>query len=198
MGTTASINFNAQNGRITFAYKGQSGLAPDVVTLQAYNNLLANGYNCYASVATAAQNFQFYQNGTITGPYNWADSYVNQIWLNAALQLSLLQLLATVNAIPYNSAGIALQYGACLTPITNALNFGAINTGVALTASQAAQVNNAAGLNIASILQTTGWYLQILPANGTQRAARATNPSTLWYLDGGSVQQITLSSIAIQ
>jgi hypothetical protein len=198
MGTTASINFNAQNGRITFAYKGQSGLAPDVVTLQAYNNLLANGYNCYASVATAAQNFQFYQNGTITGPYNWADSYVNQIWLNAALQLSLLQLLATVNAIPYNSAGIALQYGACLTPITNALNFGAINTGVALTASQAAQVNNAAGLNIASILQTTGWYLQILPANGTQRAARATNPATLWYLDGGSVQQITLSSIAIQ
>jgi hypothetical protein len=100
--------------------------------------------------------------------------------------------------MPYNSAGYGLLYAACLQPILNAVSFGAINAGVALTASQIAQVNYAAGLNISNDLQTKGWYLQILPASGTQRAVRATPPCNLWYVDGGSIQTVSIASIAIQ
>lgn len=198
MGAAASINFNEPKGRITFAYKSQAGLAPEVTTLQVYNNLLANHYNCYVSIATANQQYQDYQNGTITGPFTWADSYINQIWLNAALQLAILNMLASIKAMPYNADGYGLLYAACLQPILNAVSFGAINSGVALSASQIAQVNNAAGLNISTDLQTKGWYLQILPASATQRATRATPPCTLWYVDGGSIQTISLASITIQ
>ena len=198
MGAAASINFNEPNGRISFAYKSQTGLTPDVTTLQVYNNLLANHYNSYVSIATAKQQFQDFQNGTITGPFAWADSYINQIWLNASLQLSILNMLTSIKAMPYNAAGYSLLYSACLQPILNAVSFGAINVGVALTASQIAQVNYAAGLSISNDLQTKGWYLQILPASGTQRSARATPPCKLWYMDGGSIQTVSLASIAIQ
>ena len=176
MGAAASINFNEPRGRITFAYKSQTGLTPDVTTLQAYNNLLANHYNSYVSIATANQQYQDYQNGTITGPFAWADSYINQIWLNAALQLAILDMLASIKAMPYNADGYGLLYAACLQPILNAVSFGAINSGVALSASQIAQVNYAAGLNISTDLQTKGWYLQILPASAAQRAARSIAP----------------------
>jgi hypothetical protein len=198
MGAAASINFNEPNGRITFAYKSQTGLTPDVTTEQVYDNLLANNYNSYVSIATANQQYQNYQNGTITGPFAWADSYINQIWLNAALQLSILDMLVAIKATPYNAVGYGLLYSACLQPILNAVSFGAINSGVALSESQIAQVNYAAGLNISGDLQTKGWYLQILPATTVQRAARSSPPAKLWYCDGGSIQTISLASIAIQ
>ena len=67
-----------------------------------------------------------------------------------------------------------------------------------LSASQAAQVNNAAGVKIDNVLTTRGWYLQILPATAQVRSQRGSPPMTLWYMDGGSVQQITLASIVIQ
>jgi hypothetical protein len=198
MGAAASINFNEPKGRITFAYKSQAGLTPDVTTLQAYSNLLANHYNSYVSIATANQQYQDYQNGTITGPFAWADSYINQIWLNAGLQLAVLDMLTSIKAMPYNADGYGLLYAAYLQPILDAVSFGAINTGVTLSASQIAQVNYAAGLNISTDLQTKGWYLQILPATAAQRVARGTPPCKLWYTDGGSIQTLSLASIAIQ
>jgi hypothetical protein len=198
MGAAASINFNEPRGRITFAFKSQAGLPAEVTTLTAYNNLKANGYNCYVAIAAANQQYQDYQNGTITGPFKWADSYINQIWLNAALQLAILDMLAQIKAMPYNADGYGLLYSACLQPILNAVSFGAINAGVALSAAQIAQVNFQAGLNISTDLQTKGWYLQILPASAAQRAARATPPAKLWYCDAGSIQTVSLASIAVQ
>jgi hypothetical protein len=85
-----------------------------------------------------------------------------------------------------------------MDPITAALNFGAIRANVPLSASQIAQVNNAAGTKIDTVLSSRGWYLQILPATAQVRAARGTPPMSLWYMDGGSVQAITLASIVVQ
>jgi hypothetical protein len=52
-------------------------------------------------------------------------------------------------------------------------------------------------VDISDTLQTRGWYLQIKDATPQVREARGTPPMTFWYLDGGSVQQITLASLAI-
>jgi len=197
-GSIASINFQQKNGRITFAFKSQSGLASTVTTDTAAANLLANFYNFYGSYATANQGYTWFYNGSVSGQYKWLDSYINQIWLNNSFQLALMNLLANVKSIPYNNSGYSLIRAACMDTINAGKNFGAFVGGVQLSAAQIAEVNNAAGTPIDQILSSQGWYLQILDAPAATRAARKTPPMTFWYMDGGSVQQITLNSIEVQ
>jgi hypothetical protein len=196
-GSAASIDFTQTNGRITFAFKGQSGLTPTVTDPTTAANLLANGYNFYGAYATANQQFNLFQNGSISGIFKWLDSYINQIWLNNNLQLSLMNLLSQTKSIPYNQAGYSLIESACLAIIQQGLNFGAFRAGVTLSATQIANVNNAAGKNIATTLQNQGWYLQIKDAAPTVRQARGSPPINFWYVDGQSVQKISLASIDV-
>jgi Protein of unknown function (DUF3383) len=197
-GTIASIDESESQGRITLAYKGQAGLDPNVTDATVAANLIANGYNFYGAYATDSQQFELYQPGQISGSWDWIDTYIDQIILNSALQQALMNLLANVKSIPYNNRGYSLIRAACLDPIQAGLNFGSIQPGVPLSSAQAAEVNTAAGVKIDTILTQLGWYLQILPASSIARTNRTSPPITLWYTDGGSVQQITLASIDVQ
>ena len=198
MGAFASVNFNQTNGRISLAFKSGSGITPAVTDPTSAANALANEYNFYGAYATANQGFNVFYNGQISGTFNWADSYVNAIWLNSALQLALMTMFTSTPAVPYNNAGYAMIEAACNGVIAQALNAGVINIGVPLTSTQIAQVNSAAGVAIDQVLATRGYYLQVLPASGTSRNNRTTPPCTLWYMDGGSVNQLNLASIDIQ
>ena len=203
-GAIASVNFEQVNGRTSFAFKTQAGLAATINTDIAFANSTStqNGYSGYCAVGTANQQFNWFAKGAMTGPsiggYKWIDAYINQIWLNNQLQLAIVVGLQSVLSVPYNPAGYALIRSWCMDPINQALNFGAIRNDVPLSSAQAAEVNNAAGLAIDKTLTNLGWYLQILPASAQARAARSTPPITLWYMDGGSVQQINLASILVQ
>lgn len=197
-GSVASLDFAALNGRATEAFRRQSGLTAGVTTATAAQNLVANGYNYYGGFATEQSTFIFFYPGLVSGEYDWIDSYVNQIWLNTSLQEALLSLLLTTNSIPYNTQGYEQIKAACMDPILAAVNFGAIRQGVALSAQQAAQVNAAAGTKIDTTLATQGWYLQVLPASSAVRIARTSPTINLWYMDGQSVQQITLNSYLVQ
>lgn len=197
-GMIASIDFDAINGRITLAFRGQDGLTAGVTSASVASNLIANGYNFYGAYATANQQFLEFQNGSVTGKFQWADSYVNQIWLNNALQLALMELLQNINSVPYNSFGYELIKAACADPINAALSFGAIRPGVSLSALQIAEINASAGVKVSDVLQLQGWYMQVLDATAQVRAARTTPNCNFWYLDGGSIQQIVLSSIEVQ
>jgi hypothetical protein len=198
LGVTASIDFSRTNGRITYAFKYLAGLTPSVTDATIAANLQLNGYNFIGQYATANQGFTFFYPGSISGQYLFADEYIDQIYLNSQLQLSIMSLLTTVNSIPYNAQGNTLINAACMDPINQALNFGSIVPGVALSALQVAEVNNAAGLAIDGPLGTRGWYLQIGTATAQVRALRGSPPMTLWYMDGGSVQKVTLASILVQ
>lgn len=198
-GATAAINFNATNGRITFAFKSQAGLVPDVTNATVASNLLSNGYNFYGAYATANDQFQFLQDGKISGTWIWADAYINQIKLNSDLQVSILRMMTLVNALPYVTRGYDQIRSAVAGPVNSALNFGSIVAGVTLSQVQRVQVNTAnGGLDVASTLQSRGWYLQILDADPTVRVVRGSPPCTLWYTDGGSIQKINLASIDVQ
>lgn len=197
-GTAASIDFQAENGRITFAFRGQDGLVAGVTNQTAANNLTANGYNFYGAYATANAQFVEFQTGIVSGEFEWLDSYINQIWLNNALQLALMNLLQQVNSIPYNTQGYDLMKAACADPINNALNFGAIRAGVTLSQLQIAEINSAAGVKVSDVLQTQGWYLQVKDAQPQVRQARQSPPCNLWYMDGESIQKIVLNSTLVQ
>ena len=204
-GAGASIDFTETNGRITFAFKSQAGLVAGVTSASVAANLggnpqasdRGNGYNFYGAYGAANANFTWFQRGFCTGKFQWFDSYLNQIWLNNSFQLALLNLQQNAKSIPYNVAGSSLIEAALADPIAAGLNFGAFAPG-AISNTQIAAVNAAAGANVASTLQTQGYYLQILQASSTSRAARTTPPCTFWYLDRGSVQSIALNSVALQ
>lgn len=197
-GCAASTDFLQPNGRITYAYKGQSGLTADLTDATQALNLASNGYNFYGAYATANDRFVNLQRGVMPGPWVFIDPYINQVWLNSALQLAFMSLLTSINSLPYNSTGYNLLRAAALDPIQAALAAGVIQAGVTLSNSQRAQVNTAANANIADTLQTAGWYLQILDASSITRGTRSSPPMTLWYMDGGSIQNIELSSISVQ
>jgi hypothetical protein len=198
LGTAASINFDQTNGRITFAYKGQAGLIPAVTDPTVASNLLANFYNFYGAYATANQNFQLFQNGQVSGGFLWLDSFVNQIWLNAQLQLALLTYLAGITSVPYNQIGFAGIENAMLTTINQGLDFGAYRSGVVLSSAQINQINTQAGAPVAGTVSTRGWYLQIRDPGPSVRVIRGSPICNFWYADGQAVQRITLNSVDVQ
>ena len=83
------------------------------------------------------------------------------------------------------------------TSINAALAFGAIRTGVTLSDEQISEVNQAAGVDAASVIQTAGNYLQILDPGAQVRGLRGSPIVNLWYADGDAVQTITMASIDI-
>lgn len=197
LGSVASIDFSRTNGRITAAFKSQSGFVPTVTDQQIAANLLENGYSFYGSYATANDQFNFLYNGQMSGKWKWVDTFVDQVYLNAQFQLALLSLLTSVKSIPYNEAGYSLIRAAMIDPINQGLNFGSIRTGIALSESQKAQVNQAAGRDVSTTIEQQGYYLQILDPGAQVRGNRGTPVINFWYTDGGAVQKINVASIDI-
>ena len=199
LGYGASINFDTFQGRATAAFKSQTGLAPQVFNTSVYKYLLSYGMNCYGSFTTAAEAFTFYSDGTVSGPFNWLDSYLDAIWLKNALQLALMSLLTQVNSIPYNTYGYGLIQAACEDPIQAAVFAGVIQPGVPLSNAQVAEVFALSGnVLVAPVVSTRGWFLQITPATSVVRQARGSPPILLLYTDGESIQSINLASVLIE
>ena len=200
MGYAASLNFEALNGRATLAFRSQSGLTPYVSSASAYKAALNNGYNSYGiwGANNPVNNTNFMSPGLVSGVWAWADSYLNQIWLNANLQLAIVELQTSVGSIPYTPQGYSLVYSALLAPINAAIDFGAIRVGGTFSSSQIQEMTLALGVNPAATISATGFYLQIGAASPTTRIARGSPPCTLYYFDGQSIQQINLASIEVQ
>lgn len=196
-GAVASINFTKPNGRTTLAFLSSSAIQPTCANQQTAANLKANGYNYYGSFATANQGFVFLYNGQMFGPFASIVRYVNQIYLNSQFQLALLTLLTTIGSVSYNPPGYGLIRSALLDPINAAITFGAIRTNVALSQAQISELNQAAGVNAASVVQTQGYYLQILDPGAPARALGQTPIVNFWYTDGGDVLQINMASLDI-
>ena len=197
LGAIASLDFARRNGRQTFAYKSQAGLLATVTDATNATTLEANGYNFYGTYANSKQDFTFFYPGSTPGKWDWADKYINQVWLNAQLQLSMVTLLTSAGSIPYNDEGYALIEASIADPIAAAVNFGAIQTGTTLSALQVSEMKNALGVDPSAAINANGYYLQIVPGTAAQRSARTSPSMTLYYADGGSVQKLTLASIAI-
>lgn len=205
-GAVASIDFTQPRGRTALAFKSQPGLVASISDpTSAANaggnpqvaNSFGNGYSFYGAYGSATSTFVQFQRGFVTGLFLWIDSYVNQVVMNYSFQNALMTFLTGIKSVPYSTAGNALIEAALGPTIQQFLSFGAFGPAT-LSASEIAEVNNAAGANIATTLQAQGYYLQILPASPTQRANRTSPPMTFWYIDQGSVQALNLASIELQ
>jgi len=198
LGYMASLDFGRTNGRATLAYRSFGGVAYGVGDATVAATLKANGYNFYGAYATSSQQFINMQDGHVVGRFAWLDSYANQIWMNANFQQTLMAFLAANGSTPYSNFGYSAIESALQDPINQALNFGAIRAGVALSAAQIVAVNASAGKTIDTVLSSRGWYLDIKDPGAAARALRQTPRMTFYYCDGGSIQAITLASLLVQ
>lgn len=199
-GMIASVNYSAPNGNITHKFKTQSGLVAGVTNSGTAANLTANGYNFVGAYATANANFVYFAEGGVSGVFQWANTYANQIWLNNSLQLALVNLLTSIGSIPYNYTGYAMIEAACLTTIQQALLFGAIQPGVTLSSTQILEITTEAGglTTPAQVISQRGWYFLVVPATPQVRQARTSPVIYFWYADGGSVHKLTLNSLDVE
>lgn len=197
MGIGASVDPAQLNGRKTWAYKQQNGLAYTVNDETSAPILLANGYNFYGNYATASNQFKLFQNGQISGNAKWLDTYYGQVFIKDGLQNAWINALMMNNTIPYNQAGYGVLRAAAMDTINTAVNAGFIREGVKLSESQKATVYQEAGLDISGALETQGWYLQILDPTTEVRSERGTPIVNFWYMDGGSVQRIQGTSTVL-
>jgi hypothetical protein len=197
-GYAASINFSEMNGRATMEFKRQSGIAASITALKDATALESNGYAYYGAWATANDRFIFFRNTKVSGDFAWVDTYLNQVYFNAQLQLAFMNMLISYKAIPYNPEGIAIHRAAAEDPIKEMINFGGIQRGVNLSEAQKAQINYEAGFDAARQIETTGYCLLIQQATAQVRGNRGSLPLKLWYTDGGSVHTVNLASINVQ
>lgn len=199
-GWAGSIDWQAANGRSTMAFRQFSGLDPSISSLADATAVLSNNASYYGAYVDRGEGnkYSIMYDGQMNGSsFKWADSFMSQLYLNAQLRLAIFNGLLSVNSAPYNGLGRTLIRSWCQDPIDEGLNNGSIRTGVPLSNSQKATIAQQAGLDISSDLQSKGYYLQILPATAQIRGERKSPPVKLWYMDGGSIQQITLASIAV-
>lgn len=199
MGCAASIDWDATEGRITFAFRQQSGLATTCNDEQTAENLLGNGYSYYGAYAGRGEDntYNIMYDGNMPGNYPFFDVFCNQIYLNNRLKLAVFDLMLAVNSLPYNDEGYTRIRAAVLDPINEALNNGTIRTGITLSESQKTQIAAKAGQDISSELFNQGWYLKIDAATAAIRAKRGSPSMCFFYCDGGAIQQVTIPSIAI-
>lgn len=193
----ASVDFARTNGRISFKFRGFSGLAPNVSDLATAQALKSNGYNFYGSYSLNKTMAQYASDGAITGKFLWLDSFVNQVWINANLVGAYANLFTNNQSYPFNASGYGAVQAATIDVANQALNFGAIQKGVVLDNAQIRIVNNTVGKDISSTLYSEGWYLYIPTQNGSARIERDLQGVIFYYVDGQLIQSITMSSTAI-
>lgn len=195
----ASTNFLIIEGRNALAFRQPAGgVSPTVFTEADARALESNGYTYLGSYASAANQYSILYNGALSGQFNWADTYLGQIWLRRTLQQSLFEVLLAYNTLPYNADGYNAIYQGAQATIAQAQANGVIREGVTLSASQRAQVNQQAGIEIDKELSARGWYLQVQdPLNTAVRTQRGSPTVNFWYCDGGSIQRIVVSSTTV-
>ncbi|MFA6213381.1 MAG: DUF3383 family protein [Candidatus Obscuribacterales bacterium] len=196
-GSIGSTDYTELRGWVNYAYKQQTGLTPDVTDQTSYVNLLSNGYNCYAKVSLDSNMWNFFQPGSISGPWKWVDNFIDQIVLLNSIQVADITLLTNLKALPADQAGIEILRASTMDPIRAAIKFGSIQTGIELTLGQKAEVNYAAGLKIDQAIFDNGFYLQIIPSVGATRANRIQS-RTLWYTSAQGINTLHLSALNVQ
>lgn len=198
LGVVASIAWQRVNGTITAAFKLQSGLAPWVTDENTAAILESKNCNYFGNFATRNAEFIFMYPGCLSASdYRFIDPYVNSIWLNNRLQVSLMDGITAMGRVPYNTRGYTMIKAWMMDPVNEALNNAAIEAGIVLSEKQKSEVMNEAGLDISQELWTQGYYIQVLDPGAAVRAQRGSPIVSLWYTYGGAVQRIEVASTAI-
>lgn len=203
-GVTASIQYNVDGGRTDFAYLSSPVLSPDITNATVFNNVTGtpenpgNGYNSYGGFATRTTAFQWLQQGSVTGSWDWADSYTGQIFWNSQFQNDLAAYRTAVKNIPYTASGMNGIAQALASDIELMGDAGFWTPNTKLSSSVAQAVNNNAGMSIAATLESQGWYLLVQLPSASVQQSRGSPIIKFYYNDGGNVGMLDMTSTTVE
>lgn len=197
MGTGASINWEANQGTITWSFKNLEGLGANINDNQQSLALQHHGVNFMGNFATRNDNFVFLYNGSMLGAWSWIDTYLNACWLCNAFQVQIMAGFKAVRRAPYNDFGFSLVRSWCKDVINRAVNNGVIDTGVTLSETQKSTLIQELGADYSSDIFSNGFYLQVKEGSVNSRQQRETPVCNFVYTYGGSIHKLTMPAIAV-
>lgn len=193
MGIAGSIDWNRNNGLVTFKFRSQDGLAPTVTDETTAAALTSMNVNYYGQYATRADQFIMLAEGEMMGgDYDYIDAYLGMVWLKNNIQLSCMNGFTGVGRVPYNDAGYTIIRAWCADTIQKAKLNGVIQAGVTLSQSQKAQLINEIGEDVSSEMYTNGYYLQVSDPGAQARQNRESPTIGLWFTYGGAVHKLDI------
>lgn len=192
MAIGASIDWTRVNSVITTAFKSQSGLPANDLTSTDALNLISQGMNFVGDYATRNDNFIFNYPGQMFGDYAWIDAYWGAVWLKNQVQAACMFGFNATGRAPYTERGYTLVRSWIQDPINSALNNGVIDVGLTLSETQIATINNEAGLDIATEVANTGYFLLVADPGASARVNRESPTIGLWYTYGGAINALNI------
>ena len=193
----ASIDTSAKRGRVTLFKRKFPGLSPNVTSKSVASALRTNGYNYYCEAKESSTTSDYFAAGTISGDFEYVDSYLIQSMMRSDLIVALSSLFDANQGYAFNASGYASVKAAIVDVQTKWINFGGIQKGVTLDSSETVQIKNVVGKDITSTLYSDGCYLYIPTQSGTNRLARNLAGCVFFYVDGEMIQTIDLTVTAV-
>lgn len=191
MGMLAATDFEATNGMKTYAFKRSGSLPAYVTSGGVASALKAKLYNFIGNFATRNSDFNVTAWGTlIDSTYKFIDELAGMIWLANAWQVALVDLMTTVNRIPYTERGYTMIRTSTISVVNRGLNNGYIEPGVTLSTSQKSSLIEAIGQDVSQTLENAGWYLRVSDPGATARSNRESPICQLYVTYGGAVHVI--------
>lgn len=197
LGWAACLNWDSPNGRQNLSFTRNSALSATVTDGATARALSANGYAFYGRYSGRAGDFTITSPAPVSGQFLWADSYINQMMINARLQSADVNTLINFGNIPFTVEGDTIISAGRQTVFQEALAFGAMNPGVSISDSQRLQIDRFFGVTgAADAIVAQGYYDQpgASLASAANRQARTIPNSRVAYADGQSVQFINIAS----
>ncbi len=194
----ATIKWDQDQGMKVLFGKSATGIAASVTDETVAATLDALSVSYVGQFATRNAEFSFFNRGeTASTMYGFYDTLIGMIWLRAKIQRACMDGFSTVNRVPYNAKGYTLIKAWISDPIRAAKTVGVIDTGLALSDSQKAQITQEVGQDISNELFTNGYYLQVDDPEASVRAQRGSPVMSLYVTYAGSVQKIEMPVTAV-
>lgn len=189
----ATIKWDQEQGMKVLFGKSATGIAASVTDETVAATLDALRVSYVGQFATRNAEFSFFNRGeTASSMYGFYDTLIGMIWLRAKIQRACMDGFSTVSRVPYNAKGYTLIKAWISDPIRAAKTVGVIDTGLALSDSQKAQITQEVGQDISNELFTNGYYLQVDDPEANVRAQRGSPVMSLYITYAGSVQKIAM------
>lgn len=189
----ATIKWDQEQGMKVLFGKSATGIAASVTDETVAATLDALSVSYVGQFATRNAEFSFFNRGeTASSMYGFYDTLIGMIWLRAKIQRACMDGFSTVSRVPYNAKGYTLIKAWISDPIRAAKTVGVIDTGLALSDSQKAQITQEVGQDISNELFTNGYYLQVDDPEANVRAQRGSPVMNLYITYAGSVQKIAM------
>lgn len=191
----ASTNYTQRNARTNFAGKRQTGLSTNVNSNSNFEALTQQSFQVYGSFSSAAQGYQFTEDGSAGGEFLWVDNLYDSRWLSDQIQNSLATLISNSKNISYTSDGISKVESVLNGVATTAINSGVIQSGNTFDEIQIASFIELTGKDVSAEMTAQGYYIHFPPVTPSQRASRAPLQVTFLYTNGGSINKFDIGKV---